>query len=168
MAEKRRRLPSWMLGIETKPSAGADTATRKRKVKRETVYCMDETELVETALGVLAEAELRDQAVPTQPAQRWSVSTAEDTVARRKLAKPSSSDEEEKSQEDGRRCVSEMDLEGVAEEETVPYVDAAGGDHGVQLEVLPQPAAKGQAVMRPGEGASDDEAFQLLREIFFK
>ncbi|XP_018585333.1 cell cycle regulator of non-homologous end joining [Scleropages formosus] len=190
MDEKPRNLPSWMLS-EEKPSAMASHSDRKikgRQVERVTVYCMNEAELVETALRVLTEGNHGDHRVVTQSAQRWSVTTAEDrgktkcdTVGeKRKFSAHSSSDEDDKSSESleaERTYVSKTDLKGVAEEETLRYTDTSDHDHAVKPDTIPQPTVKGQRVVEasgqelrgldPAGDAPSDEGLQLLREIFF-
>uniref|UniRef100_A0A8C9TZI9 Uncharacterized protein n=1 Tax=Scleropages formosus TaxID=113540 RepID=A0A8C9TZI9_SCLFO len=120
---------------------------------RVTVYCMNEAELVETALRVLTEGNHGDHRVVTQSAQSSESLEAERTY------------------------VSKTDLKGVAEEETLRYTDTSDHDHAVKPDTIPQPTVKGQRVVEasgqelrgldPAGDAPSDEGLQLLREIFF-
>lgn len=69
-----------------------------------------------------------------------------------------------KSQEDNRTYVSESDPELVAEEETVPYGEAANWGQAVGEGVRLQ-ATRDTAEVDSASG--DEEALQLVREIFF-
>ncbi|XP_007423256.1 cell cycle regulator of non-homologous end joining [Python bivittatus] len=58
-AVKRRILPAWMSKKTVEPAQWAEMRSKRRKrtalARTETVYCMNEAELVDTALCILAE-----------------------------------------------------------------------------------------------------------------
>ncbi|XP_061679227.1 uncharacterized protein si:ch211-127m7.2 [Syngnathoides biaculeatus] len=159
MSERRRALPSWMCkkGDGEKEKQPLKTS-RKKKVARAVVYCMNEKELVETAaayLGDQRETLLFDQQArsKTKDAARKRVSSGERT------GKRAATEDGEAAREHAR--VSETDLD-VAETETLPY---AGSDRGGE-DSARRRTAKTEG-RRLTENQSGDDGVRLVREIFF-
>ncbi|XP_023666684.1 uncharacterized protein [Paramormyrops kingsleyae] len=175
MDNRQRDLPSWMLGgkdgqpqqenpIET---SHVPRKIKRKKLERKAVYGMNEAELVDTALSFLEEENLQGFRAQ-EPTGQGSGRTAGSRMKRDKQdradALPKEVAGDAKSEEDERTYVSESDPEVVAEEETVPYGEAANwgqaAGQGVQLQATHDTAEADSA-------SRDEEALQLVREIFF-
>ncbi|KAM4618784.1 uncharacterized protein ACJ7VT_008086 [Polymixia lowei] len=182
MACMHRELPSWMaMKEEEKVKEKKSLNSRKTRVVRTTFYCMNEKELVEAALSYLSDDTCGDAASLDQQVKKDKVMN----IVRKKLANTKKMGEsttetlEESSNSDGqeRTCVSETDLD-IAEMETVPYtsspqhqqtegqVSRVARDHrglvdaGLEAEKILEHSQTPAA-------ANEDDAFQLVRDIFF-
>ncbi|XP_052399824.1 uncharacterized protein si:ch211-127m7.2 [Carassius gibelio] len=157
MSEKHRNLPPWMVKSDVqrskdneavmKKTRGETTKSKAKKRLKSVKYWMNERELVETALVLLKDDEACAKDAMQAPEElRIIPETDEDA------SDPDVQD---------RRCVSD-----IAEQETVPY--------GNYMEE--RACTKADCHLKPppdGSGASekhdvDDEALELVREIFFK
>ncbi|XP_056596621.1 uncharacterized protein si:ch211-127m7.2 [Triplophysa dalaica] len=151
MSERHRNLPIWMVKSDDQVTAAVRKKTQrtaKNRPRRVIEYWMNERELVETALCVLKNSKAcnRDQK---------SISDHVEMVI------PETSDSE----------VSDTDCD-VTEQETVPYANCMNEgistsdthlkphiDGSGAYEKLEEPLQK--------HDASDDDALELVREIFF-
>ncbi|KAG7455888.1 hypothetical protein MATL_G00245870 [Megalops atlanticus] len=198
MGDKTRDLPSWMLKKDVKQSEQETSFKPHRKMKktrleRVPLYCMNEAELVETALSLLREAgsetETHENNTESKRAGGSSVK-AVGAVLKEKRKRVTVSDVEEESSDceaQDRTYVSETDLEELAEAATVPYCVTEARERGDHAE-RPLPVtvgtgatgaahASGQRNNRGGapdpghrdasQGSSDEDALRLVREIFF-
>ncbi|XP_036374135.1 uncharacterized protein si:ch211-127m7.2 [Megalops cyprinoides] len=202
MGDKTRDLPSWMLKKDVKQSEQETSfkphrKTKKTRLERVPLYCMNEAELVETALGLLREAgsggdretETRENKTESKKAGGSSV-RAVGAVVKQKRKRVTVSDVEEESSDceaQDRTYVSETDLEELAEAATLPYGVTKARERGGHAESPPPVTvgtgatgashASGQRNNRGGapdpghgdasHGSSDEDALRLVREIFF-
>ncbi|XP_066561395.1 cell cycle regulator of non-homologous end joining [Amia ocellicauda] len=180
MQDRQRVLPAWMVKHGEERNTGApvqcppegNTVDRKR-AQRVTVYCMNEAELVNTAFAFLAE-------------ERGSASKKQASVV----------DKNEGFVKEKRKWVSESELDGLAEEATVPFIDISGSrlsdnDESPDIQVTktqklghysqsakqPSKCIRGAKTHhRNGEPTTadqirqegtEDDPFKLIREIFF-
>ncbi|KAJ8269545.1 hypothetical protein COCON_G00121520 [Conger conger] len=193
MGDKHRDLPSWMIGGDAKlseqgkPGKSAQKTEKKKKtrVQRETVYFMNEAELVGAALRVLTEEGRGNPGTGTLALQTEAeknrreclVKANSDFIKRkRKLMFESDTEEESSDCELSEKAdISKTDLEDLAEKATLPYVAQEPGSPGLagvsdrnQEPVLPsRGTAPGLDRGGTSPGSSDDEALRLVREIFF-
>ncbi|XP_035280995.1 cell cycle regulator of non-homologous end joining isoform X1 [Anguilla anguilla] len=197
MSDKRRDLPSWMLGGDAKRNEKGEfrksvpTLEKKKRtgVQRETLYFMNEAELVDAALRVLTEGgggnpgtgtrALQHKTEAEKNTREWLAKTNGDSIKRKKQPMFESDTEEESSGRELSKetCISETDPEDLAEKATLPYAPALEpgerGAEGAAERDAEEPALPGRGVAPEPDrgsaspGASDDEALRLVREIFF-
>ncbi|XP_064200577.1 cell cycle regulator of non-homologous end joining-like isoform X2 [Anguilla rostrata] len=195
MSDKRRDLPSWMLGGDAKRNEKGEfrksvrTLEKKKRtgVQRETLYFMNEAELVDAALRVLTEGGGGNPGTGTRALQTEAeqntreclAKTNGDSIKRKKQLMFESDTEEESSDRELSKetCISETDPEDLAEKATLPYAPALErgerGAEGAAERDAEEPALPGRGVAPEPDrgsaspGASDDEALRLVREIFF-
>ncbi|XP_048864694.1 cell cycle regulator of non-homologous end joining [Brienomyrus brachyistius] len=176
MDNRQRDLPSWMLGGKNEQpqqenpikTSHVPRKNKRKKLERTAVYGMNEAELVDTALSFLKEENLQGFRAQEPTGQKRSRRTAGSRMERNKQDRAGALSEEEagdsKSEEDERTHVSESDPEVVAEEETVPYGAIANwgqaAGEGVQLRST-------RDTVKADSASGDEEALQLVRDIFF-
>nr|XP_015207395.1 PREDICTED: uncharacterized protein LOC107077949 isoform X1 [Lepisosteus oculatus]XP_015207396.1 PREDICTED: uncharacterized protein LOC107077949 isoform X1 [Lepisosteus oculatus]XP_015207397.1 PREDICTED: uncharacterized protein LOC107077949 isoform X1 [Lepisosteus oculatus]XP_015207399.1 PREDICTED: uncharacterized protein LOC107077949 isoform X1 [Lepisosteus oculatus]XP_015207400.1 PREDICTED: uncharacterized protein LOC107077949 isoform X1 [Lepisosteus oculatus]XP_015207401.1 PREDICTED: unch len=192
MQARQRALPAWMVRRREEREAGS-TETRapspqrgkRKRAERVTVYCMNEAELVKTAMDFLA-GRRGPATVGKAPEESTTGSCKKE---QRNWVSDSDLEEEEDladSEPSDRSHVSESDLDGVAEEETIPIIGSGGCQAedkkrarmtDTQLVTEGQRDAEQMGQPAPGEttqpgenspgGDSEDDALRLVREIFF-
>ncbi|XP_071767600.1 uncharacterized protein LOC139921293 [Centroberyx gerrardi] len=196
MSDRHRVLPSWMATKEEKAKEKETLKTRKsRRVSRAAFYCMNEKELVEAAVSYLSNGACRDLGLLNDRQGAECVldlndsstqveDKAADTIVSKK-EKPSNSKKKTErvtetledffdSDAQETTYVSESDLD-IAEVETVPYT--GGPPHQRAEGQRSGPAQDHSAVVNavkteersqtPADTADEDDAFRLVREIFF-
>lgn len=143
MSEKHRALPPWMVKKEEKVKKKEPVKSRrKRKIARAAFYCMNEKELLEAAVSYLTTCE--DVTLLTDQEKISKAVTSEETCH-----------------------VSETDLD-VTEVETVPstkslQLQTAEGQRSGKVKHHGGLVNVGEDV----EEEEEDDALQLVREIFF-
>ncbi|KAJ8382718.1 hypothetical protein SKAU_G00034960 [Synaphobranchus kaupii] len=193
MDDKRRDLPSWMLGGDAKQCEqgefGRSVQSREKKkrtrVQRDTLYFMNEAELVDAAFRVLTEGGGGNPGTGARVLQAGAaknmgrlMKTNRDVVKRKNKLMFESDTEGESSDCELRKktYISETDTGDVAEKATLPYAAQELGDRGVAgvsergAEDSVFPSCSAAAEVDQGNeslGASDGEALRLVREIFF-
>ncbi|XP_070687264.1 cell cycle regulator of non-homologous end joining [Pempheris klunzingeri] len=187
--EGRRALPSWMQRKERTASEKEPlrSCRRNRKTAKAAVYCMNEKELVEAAVSYLTNSASQHAALlPDQKVEDEAVDTTvkmrEDPAASKTTAKrlTEALEEEPSDCSDAQETtyVSETDLD-ITEVGTVPYTkspqqqgpEAQGSgparDRGSLGNVELEAEMKEEHSQTPADAAKEDDAFQLVREIFF-
>ncbi|XP_061578026.1 cell cycle regulator of non-homologous end joining isoform X2 [Cololabis saira] len=158
MSERHRALPSWM---ETNKKEGEVKETphlrtqRKRKAARSAFYCMNEAELVEAAVSFLTNAGGEDAVLPTHRQDGNQINSTT-----KKKEKPAIS----------------QNLD-ITELETLPYTKSpqhtgpdgkrsgqAQNNRGLKNVDV---EAEGGKLPTPADPAAEDDALQLVRDIFF-
>ncbi|XP_075998403.1 uncharacterized protein LOC142992027 [Genypterus blacodes] len=179
MAERQRTLPSWMeKKAEGKKEKKSVTSSRKRRAERSAFYCMNERELVQAAVSFLTNGAYQDAALLTdQKAEHKAVETdfniedePDKSHTEPEILEESSFDADAQDL----TYVSETDLD-ITEVETLPYTSepdqqAEGQrsgpcqDHSRML----NPVLEAEQSKEPSQmPAEEDDAFRLVREIFF-
>ncbi|KAK7121433.1 hypothetical protein R3I93_022505 [Phoxinus phoxinus] len=155
MSEKPRNLPLWMVKSDVKCSKDKEvekkkshkTSKRRAKKRRSVVaYWMNERELVETALSILKDDKACARDAMQAPEEVMLIpETDEDT---------SDSDVQDRTY-----------VSNIAEQETVPYGHCMEESTSTKPDshLKSSPDASGTSE-KPG---ADDEALELVREIFF-
>ncbi|XP_024136547.1 cell cycle regulator of non-homologous end joining isoform X2 [Oryzias melastigma] len=171
MSEKQRTLPLWMANKEMKVKKKTPLKSqRKEKTTRALFYCMNEAELVEAAVQCLTSGSFEDGASPThQQISKKGNNTREKvnkpSVSLTRLKRMTQISEEKDSDYDPETtCVSETDLD-ITEVETLPYTrrpeaPRSGTVRNTDVE------AEGKEE-KPTDEHQEDEALQLVRDIFF-
>ncbi|KAJ8262460.1 hypothetical protein GJAV_G00166730 [Gymnothorax javanicus] len=192
--DKHRNLPSWMLGEEAKRKEheefGKRVKTRvknKTRLKRETLYFMNEAELVDAALRVLAEGPGENSGAGTGTLQTGAEKCTgewppvkKDRVfiirKRKTMFESDSAGESSDCELNKKSCIFETDLEDLAGKETLPYAEhglkhrETAGVSKLDTEelVIPRPGLAPEVDQTsPSSDISDDDALRLVREIFF-
>ncbi|KAM9854160.1 uncharacterized protein ACBR49_002782 [Aulostomus maculatus] len=183
MSDNRRDLPTWM--SKTKQDVNEKEPLknrRKRKAARLVFYCMNERELVEAAASVLTDGACEDVTLlykhkvgakaGDEPVKRM---TRRKTSCSGRITKPMTAAVEPEPSE-VLTYVSESDLD-VTEAATLPYTESSPdqgceGQRSIEDDSRPLINAGLHAEKQdvPGDEAKDkddDEALQLVREIFF-
>ncbi|XP_077067049.1 uncharacterized protein LOC143720948 [Siphateles boraxobius] len=154
MSEKPRHLPLWMVKSDVKCSKDKErekkkshkTSKRRAKKRRSVVtYWMNERELVETALSILKDDKSCARDAMQAPEEVIIPETDEDT---------SDSDVQDRTY-----------VSNIAEQETVPY------GHCMEESTVTKPDCHLKSSDASGTSEKpgvDDEALELVREIFFK
>ncbi|KAJ0069701.1 hypothetical protein NL108_012325 [Boleophthalmus pectinirostris] len=168
MSEKHRALPPWMSKKDKDKDKVKEPlkSKRKPKVARSVFYCMNEKELVEAAVSYLLTS--RTQTDPKTTAQteqdRGDPGSKQDPAAEVSLESSDSGDDQD------RTYVSESDMD-ITEAETLPYPMSTEGNKGREVQDCKE---EGQNVNKDGvsqaatkDDKKEDDAFQLVREIFF-
>ncbi|KAG9332077.1 hypothetical protein JZ751_016143, partial [Albula glossodonta] len=177
MDDKHRALPPWMLGggdvkqSELSKSLQSRKTTKKTRVERcvsvyrQTLYFMNEAELVEAAIRLLSEG----NGSGTRALQAETGKEMGKYVVGKRMREADRSHTEEESPDyelRDRTYVSETDPEDMAEKETLPYAPDAAQEPTARDQTTPSETADPNHA-RTAQGASDDEAVRLVREIFF-
>ncbi|KAI1883354.1 hypothetical protein AGOR_G00230560 [Albula goreensis] len=171
MDDKHRALPPWMLGggdvkqSELSKSLQSRKTTKKTRVERQTLYFMNEAELVEAAIRLLSEG----NGSGTRALQAETGKEMGEYVVGKRMREADRSHTEEESPDcelRDRMYVSETDPEDMAEKETLPYAPDAAQEPTARDQTTPSETADPDHA-RTAQGASDDEALRLVREIFF-
>ncbi|MEQ2220747.1 hypothetical protein ILYODFUR_008599 [Ilyodon furcidens] len=179
MAERQRALPSWMAKKEVKVKEKAPLKNqRKRRAARAAFYCMNEAELVEAAVSFLTKGSCEDATFPLhQQVERKA------KPASTKEVHPATSEVTSKPVEESSDCcddlemtyVSETDLD-ITEVETVPNIrnqqhPVPKGERSGSAEGCRYPMNNYLQAEKDREqlqtAAEEDDALQLVREIFF-
>ncbi|XP_037538770.1 cell cycle regulator of non-homologous end joining [Nematolebias whitei] len=182
MSEKQRTLPPWMTTKDVKVKEKTPLKTRrKKKAARATLYCMNEAELVEAAVSCLTDDSCDGV---TSPVHQQVEKQAKDTSTPKvKLsvslmtAKPLAEILEDESSDRSVELeyVSETDLD-VAEVETLPYATnlqhpeaekRSGAAQGYGGPINTDLNAVKETKRTPEGATEEDDALQLVREIFF-
>ncbi|XP_038155882.1 cell cycle regulator of non-homologous end joining-like [Cyprinodon tularosa] len=185
MAEKQRELPSWMTKKEAKKvkENAPMKSQRTRKAARAVFYCMNEAELVEAAVSFLTEGSSEDATTPLhQQAGRKAKSPSAKEghsgtagMTSELVMLPLGEESSDCCEDLETTYVSETDLD-ITEVETVPYTrnsqhpepgeersgSTQGGCEPMKDSV---PAENESEQQKPAE--EEDDAFRLVREIFF-
>lgn len=178
MSERHRALPTWMSKEQEKAKVKEPLKSkRKPKVARSIFYCMNEKELVGAAFSYLTNCARND--LPTD--QKTEPQTAELTVevkgnpgTKQRTLNPVAEASVEESLDSGdaqdMSCVSETDLD-ITEVETLPYPvsskdDKAGEEERDHNDEIQNGNKDGESEIH-AKAAEEDDAFRLVREIFF-
>ncbi|KAK7891473.1 hypothetical protein WMY93_023436 [Mugilogobius chulae] len=177
MSEKHRSLPSWMSKKGKKDENVKEPlkSKRKSKVARTVFYCMNEQELVKTAVSYLISSsgereDLLDKhkdglKLTAQTQKQRGIPDSKSSALN--PAEDASVESSDSGEAQDRTYVSESDVD-ITEVETVPYPLCTEGNkeqvckeekQKVNNDRLSQAAAK--------DDKKEDDAFQLVREIFF-
>ncbi|XP_061578025.1 uncharacterized protein si:ch211-127m7.2 isoform X1 [Cololabis saira] len=188
MSERHRALPSWM---ETNKKEGEVKETphlrtqRKRKAARSAFYCMNEAELVEAAVSFLTNAGGEDAVLPTHRQDGNQINSTTKKKEKPAISQSKSKQLTEILEEESSDCcgddpdmtyVSETDLD-ITELETLPYTKSpqhtgpdgkrsgqAQNNRGLKNVDV---EAEGGKLPTPADPAAEDDALQLVRDIFF-
>ncbi|XP_021270527.1 modulator of retrovirus infection homolog [Numida meleagris] len=152
-ATRRRLLPAWMGAAgegERRARVPGRVGRRRQKAaaaepRAVTVYCMNEAELVDVALGVLAESLQRER--------------AEEKVC------SGSEEEQDLQQEEPELQREERDLQ--AAPSRAPGGTACVGEGSDRSPGPPSPPGAGTDAERTGLNDSEDDVLKYVREIFF-
>ncbi|XP_013867786.1 modulator of retrovirus infection homolog isoform X2 [Austrofundulus limnaeus] len=184
MSEKQRTLPPWMAKKEVKVKEKMPLKTRRKRkaAARATFYCMNEAELVEAAVSYLTDCFCEDVTSPVGQQFEKEAKDPSATKAKHCISPVTAKPLEEILEDESSDCstdlettyVSETDLD-TTEVETLPYTrslkrpesetgsGAAQDDHGLRN--------TDEGVVKEKQTAEDateeDDAVQLVREIFF-
>lgn len=183
MAERQRALPSWMAKKDSKTKEKTPLKSRRKKrAARAVFYCMNEAELVEAAVSILSEGSCEHA---TSPLHQQVESKAK--AASKKEAHPETSKLKSKPvtlplEEESSDCcddlqmayISETDLD-ITEVETVPYTRSPQhpepeGERSASAQGHCEPNHSNLKAEKESEQlhtAAEDDALQLVREIFF-
>ncbi|XP_072291428.1 uncharacterized protein [Eucyclogobius newberryi] len=174
MSEKHRALPPWMSKDKKEEKVkGPLKSKRKAKAARSVFYCMNEKELVDAAVLYLmddAHGEHKTEPKTTVQAEEERGSPGSKRRALNPASEEASEEAAEEALEGGddqdRAYVSESDMD-ITEAETVSYPECT--DSNKEREVHNYKEEE-QNVKKNGVSKDDvkeDDAFQLVREIFF-
>nr|XP_055048034.1 uncharacterized protein si:ch211-127m7.2 [Misgurnus anguillicaudatus] len=165
MSEKHRSLPLWMVKSDDQSSKVNKKETvrkktqggtaRKKRPRSAITYWMNEKELVETALCFLKDSKL---------CTKGAIVTSNVEMV---IPETDSSDCEARD----RTYVSDTDCE-IAEQETVPYGNCTSEGTSSHMKPHTDDSGTSEKMLRLQEPShkpddSDDEALELVREVFF-
>lgn len=168
MSERHRALPLWMSKEKEKEKVKEPLKSkRKQKAARSVFYCMNEKELVEAAVSYLTSAR-GDLPTKHQPGP----TSAEHPVEPRRnpgtTFKPVTEALVEESSDSGdaqdTTYVSESDLD-ITEAETVPYLVSTEDARTDKVKEVQDENKDGGLDIQ--DKATEDDAFQLVKDIFF-
>ncbi|KAM4554209.1 uncharacterized protein V3H82_018471 isoform 1-T1 [Fundulus diaphanus] len=186
MAEKQRALPSWMAKREVKQvkQQAPLKSQRKRGAARAAFYCMNEAELVEAAVSLLTKGSCEDATFPlhqqvverkVKPAYRKDVHPGTPETTSKPVTSPLEEDSSDCCDDEDKTYVSETDLD-ITEVGTVPYInnpqhpepqgEGSGSAQGCREPTKNSLQAE-REIERLQTAAEEDDALQLVREIFF-
>ncbi|XP_007545702.1 modulator of retrovirus infection homolog [Poecilia latipinna] len=183
MAEKQRALPSWMAKKEVKVKEKTPLKSlRKTRAPRATFYCMNEAELVEAAVSFLTQSSYEDASFPLRqkvegkanPTSRKDVDPATSEIKSKPVTSPLEEESSDCCDDLEMTYVSETDLD-ITEVETVPYCrntqhPEPEGERSASAQGHCEPNNNLQADKESEQlstAAEEDDALQLVREIFF-
>ncbi|KAJ0029227.1 hypothetical protein NQD34_004224 [Periophthalmus magnuspinnatus] len=175
MSEKHRALPSWMSKKDKDTDKVKEPlkSKRKPKVARSVFYCMNEQELVDASVSYLtslAREGLQSQHKTDPKTTPQTEQERRDPGFRCYPAAEASVESSDSGDDQDRTYVSESDVD-ITEVETVPYPVSTAGNEEREVQDCKE---EGQRVNKDGVSQpatkvdeKEDDAFKLVREIFF-